>query len=272
MICGEIAMRVFPIVALAGLLSALGIGVLAMPQRNYEGEEEGPELPVDSHEQAEWAFARFHFPNGDNGYGGFRGFQLWAADYPKADRQFVRGLRRLTRLNARAMEQIVDADGDKLFDWPWIYMEHGNGWNMNQAEAARLRTYLLRGGFLFSDDTHGDYEWDGLMQGLRLIFPDRTVEELKDNDEIFHVAYDLDERFKIHGTRFLWGRRPYSPDMVTPKWLGIRDDNGRIMVAICHNSDVGDAWEWADSPNYPEKETSLAYRIGINYILYDLTH
>ncbi len=155
----------------AGLLSALGIGVLAMAQRNYEGEEEGPDLPVDPHEQAEWAFARFHFPNGDNGYGGFRGFQLWAADYPKADRQFVRGLRRLTRLNARAMEQIVDAEGDKLFDWPWIYMEHGNGWNLNQAEAARLRTYLLRGGFLFSDDTHGDYEWDGLMQGLRADFP-----------------------------------------------------------------------------------------------------
>jgi hypothetical protein len=60
--------------------------------------------------------------------------------------------------------------------------------------------------------------------------------------------------------------------MTKPKWRAIRDDSGRIMVVICHNSDVGDAWEWADSPNYPERETSLAYRIGINYILFDMTH
>jgi Domain of unknown function (DUF4159) len=265
-------MKVLPIIVITGLLSAASLGVLAMAQRNYEGEEEGPDLPVDIHEQAEWAFARFHFPGGNNGFGGYRGFQIWAADYPKADRQFVRGLRRLTRLNARAMEQVVDANSDKLFDWPWIYMEHGNNWNLNQEQAALLRAYLLKGGFLFSDDTHGDYEWDGLMQGLHMIFPDRAVEELKDSDEIFHVVYDLDNRFKIHGTRFLWGGRPYSPDMVTPRWRAIRDDDGRIMVVICHNSDVGDAWEWADSPHYPENETSLAYRIGINYILYDLTH
>jgi hypothetical protein len=267
-------MRLLPIVVIAGLLSGLGISVLAMQRGGYGyGEEdEGPPLPVDVNEKAEWAFARFHFPSGRYGEGGFRGFQLWAADYPKADRQFVRGLRRLTRLNARAMEQIVDADSDKLFDWPWIYMEHGNGWILNQAQAARLRAYLLKGGFLLSDDTHGDFEWDGLMQGLRMIFPDRAVEELKDADEMFHVAYDLDHRFKIHGTRFIWGRRPTSPDMAVPRWSAIRDDKGRIMVAICHNSDVGDAWEWADSPRYPENETSLAYRIGINYILYDLTH
>ena len=84
--------------------------------------------------------------------------------------------------------------------------------------------------------------------------------------------YDLDERFQIHGTRYIWGGRQYSPDMTVPKWRAIRDDKGRIMVAISHNSDVGDAWEWADSPHYPERETSLAYRIGINYILYDMTH
>jgi Domain of unknown function (DUF4159) len=267
-------MKLLRILLIAGLLSGLGAGVLAMQRGGYGfGEEdEGPPLPVDIHEKAEWAFARFHFPSGGDFRGGFRGFRIWAADYPKADRQFVRGLRRLTRLNARAMEEVVDADRDALFDWPWIYMEHGGVWNLNEAQAARLRAYLLKGGFLLSDDTHGDYEWDGLMRGMHMIFPDRAVEELKDKDEILHVVYDLDNRFQIHGTRFIWGGRPYSPDMVTPKWDAIRDDKGRIMVAICHNSDVGDAWEWADSPRYPENETSLAYRIGINYILYDLTH
>jgi len=269
----RIIKRLLPIIVIAVLLSGLGISALAMQRLGYEEEDgEAPPLRVDPNEKAEWAFARFHFPGGGNGDGGFRGFQLWAADYPKADRQFVQGLRRLTRVNARAMEQIVDADSDKLFDWPWIYMEHGGGWMLSQPQAARLRTYLLRGGFLFSDDSHGDAEWEGLMRGLQMIFPDRAVEELKDGDEIFHVVYDLDHRFRIRGTRFLWGRRTYTADMAIPKWRAIRDDDGRIMIAICHNSDVGDAWEWADSTRYPERETSLAYRIGVNYILYDLTH
>ena len=105
-----------------------------------------------------------------------------------------------------------------------------------------------------------------------MILPGRPIEDLKNDDEIFHVMYDLDDRVQIHGTRFIWGRWPYSSDMVVPKWRAIRDDKGRIMVAICHNSDVGDAWEWADSPHYPERETGLAYRIGINYILFDMTH
>jgi len=60
--------------------------------------------------------------------------------------------------------------------------------------------------------------------------------------------------------------------MKVPKWRAIRDDKGRIMIAICHNSDVGDAWEWADSPDYPEPATSMAYRIAINYIVYGMTH
>lgn len=259
--------------AIAGalLLTVLSATLLAFQGRIAEEDDEAPPLAADARANAEWAFARFHFRSNDD-FGGFRRFHLWAADYPKADRQFTMGVRRLTRLHVRGLEQVVDADSDDLFNWPWIYMEHGNGWNLTDSEAARLREYLLRGGFLLSDDTHGDYEWESLERGLQMILPGRAIEDLKNDDEIFHVMYDLDEKFQIHGTRFIWGHRPYSADMTAPKWRAIRDDRGRILVAICHNSDVGDAWEWADSPQYPERETSLAYRIGINYILFDLTH
>jgi Domain of unknown function (DUF4159) len=264
-------MKAFALLAIAILFSGISAGLLAFQGRGFEEEDEAPPLPADAHENAEWTFARFHFRSGKE-FGGFRRFQLWAADYPKADRQFTAGVRRLTRLQARGMEQVVDADSGDLFNWPWIYMEHGAGWSLTEDEAARLRQYLLRGGFLLSDDTHGIYEWEALVRGLEMILPGRPIEDLKNGDEIFHVMYDLDEKFQIHGTRFLWGGRPYSPDMVAPKWRAIRDDQGRILVAICHNSDVGDAWEWADSPHFPERETSLAYRIGINYILFDMTH
>jgi len=131
---------------------------------------------------------------------------------------------------------------------------------------------LLRGGFLMLDDSHGDFEWQRIVTGLRMVFPERHIEDLPNGDEIFHIVYDLDDRRQIPGTRYIWGRMRYTPDSSTPEWRGIRDDKGRLVIAICHNSDVGDAWEWADSPNYPEHEASLAYRIGINYIIYAMTH
>jgi len=234
---------------------------------DMDGERFPPENP---REKAEWTFVRFHYDLNSQ-FGRFR-FQRWAADYPKSDRQFVVGVRRLTRLHARSTEHLIDSKSDELYDWPWLYVEDAGAWHMTEDQAARLREYLLRGGFLMADDSHGDFEWQTFLAGMRMIFPNRPIEDLENQDEIFHVVYDLDDRVQIPGTRFIWGHRPYTPDSVIPVWRAIRDDKGRIMVAICHNSDVGDAWEWADSPQYPERAASLAYRIGINYILYGMTH
>jgi len=227
--------------------------------------------PANPNEKAEWTFARFHYDLGEDF--GFYRFQRWAADYPKADRQFVPGVRRLTRIQARSTEQVVDANSDEIFNWPWIYIEDAGAWRLSEAQAKRLREYLLRGGFIMADDSHGNEEWANMAAGLRKILPDRPIEDLANGDEIFHVAYDLDDRVQVPGTRYIWGRRwPYTPDTVTPRWSAVRDDKGRILVAICHNSDVGDAWEWADSPQYPEHPASVAYRLGINYIIYAMTH
>jgi len=260
--------KLLPLVAMAAPLLLAGqafqesSGIIDM-----DGERFPPENP---YEKAEWTFVRFHYDLGFE-FGRYR-FQRWAADYPKSDRQFVVGVRRLTRLQARSTEHVVDAKNDDLFQWPWLYTEDAGAWNLSQSQADHIREYLLRGGFLMLEDSHGDYEWDTLRTGLKLIFPDRPIEDLTDQDEIFHIVYDLQDRVQIPGTRYIWGHRPYTPDSAVPKWRGVRDDRGRIMIAICHNSDVGDAWEWADSPEYPERAASLAYRIGINYIIYGMTH
>ncbi len=140
-------MKIHLSIASVVLLAGLSVSLLAFQRRVFEEDEETPPLAADAHQNAEWAFARYHFRS-NNDEGGFRRFHLWAADYPKADRQFTMGVRRLTRLHARGVEQVVDADSDELFNWPWIYMEHGNGWNLTEDEATRLRQYLLRGGFL----------------------------------------------------------------------------------------------------------------------------
>jgi hypothetical protein len=94
-----------------------------------------------------------------------------------------------------------------------------------------------------------------------------------DNREpIFHVLYDLDDRFQVPGAQWFRSGRTYEQDGFEARWRGIYDDKGRLMVAICHNMDLGDAWEWSDDPEYPEKWASLAYRIAVNYTIYSMTH
>ncbi len=177
-------------------------------------------------------------------------FQL-VARLSEADRQFLEALNRLTRIQMRSYEQIVDLDSDEIFNYPWVYAVQVATWSFTEAQAKRLREYLLKGGFLMVDDFHGTDDWERFMTGMRQVLPDRPVEDLADSDEIFHVMYDLSDRMQIPGEQYVNTGRTYEKDGYVPKWRAIRDDKGRIIVAICHNMHLGDAWEWADMPEYP---------------------
>src|SRR6266853_634205 len=139
-------MKLFPSILMAGLLLAMSCCLLAFQGRVFE-EDEPSHLPPNANEKAEWTFARLHYHMGNEWGYGMRGFQRWAADYPKADRQFVMGVRRLTRLHARPIEEVVDANSDEIFNWPWLYLEDGGAWSITETEAPRVREYLLKGGF-----------------------------------------------------------------------------------------------------------------------------
>jgi Domain of unknown function (DUF4159) len=235
--------------------------------------------PDTSTDRAEFSWSRLAYrPNG-GGYGGFgygRGGGTWTRDYPKADRQFLIALKRLTRVQGRMTEQVVNLDStdpmQSIENFPWVYAVQVQDWSFNEAEAKRMREYLLKGGFLMVDDFHGSDDWEGFMTGMRMIFPDKPIEDLTNKDEIFHVLYDLDDRFQVPGEQYIRSGRTYEKDGFVPKWRGIRDDKGRIMVAICFNMHLGDAWEWADDPEYPETFASMAFREGLNYVVYGMTH
>jgi hypothetical protein len=196
----------------------------------------------------------------------------------------LQGIRRLTRIDTRSVEQVVELDGtDDIYNWPTLYGVEVGHWELPDNQAAQLRDYLLRGGFLMVDDFHGSdardhdqgiNEWEIFTESMNKVFPDRRIEDLPEADQIFHTVYDLDDRFQVPGEQFLETGLTYEkgPTGKVPHWRGIRDDKGRVMVAICHNMDLGDAWEWSDDPRYPEKWASLAYRIAVNYFIYDLTH
>jgi hypothetical protein len=262
--------------ALAGVSLLLTVISAQVSFREYPFEEVNPTaVPPGAFEKTEWAFARLRYPSGRNIS---RGYGTWPIDYPKADRQFVQGVRRLTRIDACSAERVIDLekidleDDNEIFYWPWVYAVEVGHWELTGKQCAKIREYLLRGGFLMVDDYHGTWEWEVFNASMKKIFPDRPIVEIPNNDPIFHVLYDLDEKIQVMGTVTFGTGRTYEKDGVVPHWRGIYDDRGRVMVAMCFNQDNGDAWEWADSPEYPEKAASQAYRLGINYIIYAMTH
>jgi len=235
----------------------------------YADEMQNPAPdPPDADEKTEYAFARLR-------YRGTRGWRRssWGTDSNKAEQHFAQGVRRLTRIHVRSSEQIIDIDSDDIYNWPWLYAVEVGYWYLDDRQAKRLRDYLDRGGFLMVDDFHGMREWFQFMESMQRVFPDRPVVEIENSDQIFHVLYDLDNRVQVPGRQYIYSGRTYERlDGVEPHWRGIYDDKGRIQVAICFNMDHGDAWEWADDPRYAEKFASQAYRIGINYLVYSMTH
>lgn len=268
--------------------SLFGLGISSIllaqrPFREYPGiEYENFEKPPDWSQKAEWTRARLRYPD-IYGYP-FRQLVMndgtefpgyWTMDYPRSDRHLLEGVRRLTRIETRSVEQVVDLDGtNDVYNWPVMYAVEPGHWLLPQDEAKQLREYLLRGGFLMVDDFHGDQEWRVFTRSLNLVFPDREVVDIPDDDPIFHTLYDLQEKFQVPGAQYFETGITYEkgPSGKVPHWRAIRDDRGRIMVAICHNMDLGDAWEHSDEARYKEKWASLAYRIAMNYFIYDLTH
>jgi hypothetical protein len=193
-------------------------------------------------------------------------------DYPRSDRHFAQALRRLTRLHVRSVEQPVNLDEGDQFDWPWLYAVEVGHWNLTDAQVKAFREYFDRGGFFMCDDFHGTEEWEVFMNTMHRVFPDRQVVDIPDSDPIFHVVYDLGDRFQVPGEQYVRSGNTYEYDGYKPYWRGVYDEHGRLIVAICHDMDLGDSWEHADNPEYPQKFSGMGIRIGINYVLYAMSH
>ena len=248
--------------------------------RVYRGmeSEADVELPADYQVPAEFVVGRLMYPGRMGGFGRggdwTQGGTSWTVDYPKGDRTFIRLLKRLSLIDVRSVEQPVNPDdGDDIFDWPFLIVGMPGSWDLTDEQAAKLREYLLRGGYMLCDSFFGTSEWAGFEAGLKKIFPDRPVVDLPDEHPMFHTVYDLSERKQVGNYRSMIGRGvPYRGDGAIPHWRAILDDDGRVMIAIAFNNDLGDSWQLADEPNYPQEDSNLGIRMGVNYAVYDLTH
>ncbi|MEI9813456.1 MAG: DUF4159 domain-containing protein [Acidobacteriota bacterium] len=228
-------------------------------------------LPADYDKPAEFVIARLkyrdvqRFKYGRDLY--------WTMDYPRGDRHLAQGLRRLTNLDVRSVEQVTEADGsDDIYNWPFLYAVEVGMWDLTEDQAAQIKKFLDRGGFLMVDDFHGDPEWENFQANMDLISPNYDIVDLDVRDTIFHTVSDVNELIQIPSAQYMGSGLTYEKEGRIPHFRAVRDARGRIIVVICHNMDFGDAIENSDEPQYPERFSALAYRMLTNYVVYSLSH
>ena len=271
--------------AIAVTVACLAAGPAGAQQvwREYPSIEQGwygrDDTPTDRTAPTEFVVGRLMFPQTlrrrilGAGPGDWRrGGTAWTVDYPEGDRTFARLLGRLTTIDVRLVEQPVNLDDEiDAYYWPFLISGLVGAWDLTDEQAAKLREYLLRGGFLLCDSFYGTVEWEGFMDGMRRVFPDRPVLELPDSHPIFHSVYDLTERPQIP----TWQHLPYGGyrnDGAVPHWRAIVDDDERVMVMITFNNDIADGWQRADEYEYPQEAANLAISLGVNFAVYALSH
>jgi hypothetical protein len=249
------------------LLTTLAMLSALLPYSAFAAEEE-------SLFAGEFSFVRLHYDSQHAGRGfGFGFGSAWSIDYPAADENFLRGVTRLTNIKINSAPIVRRLDDDDIFNYPFLYaLEMGNngGVSFSEKEMENLREYLLRGGFLFIDDFWGSYEWENFHRTFSQLFPDRELVQLSSDHEIFHTFYDVDGAQMIPAL----GNPQNTPeaDVAMASNWALLDDDGRVMVLVNWNSDIGDGWEHTYHPGYPTRYANLAYQLGINYLVYALTH
>ena len=232
--------------------------------------------PLLSGPESEFHFARLVFDvNSQHSWG--PGRPWWRIDWPEAEEHFLDGLNRYTAIDSSLDSVHIELSDNSLFDYPWLFVQQAGRWNLDNASAIQLGEYLRRGGFVLADDIHGPRDWDTFVEAMRRVLPEYSIEDIPLDDSIINILYDLDHRVQIPGRRHIMSndgqgnvqvQMPHSPH----EWRGIRDSNGQWIVAINFNMDMGDSWEHADDAYYPLSMTSLGYQLGLNYIIYAMTH
>jgi hypothetical protein len=206
-----------------------------------------------------FTFVRVQWEGGRYGYG-FSGRgrgPLWAHDFPTAEQNLYTAIKALTSLPLTYENKILTLEDDAIFDFPFLYICEVGYWTINEKEVERLAEYLARGGFLIVDDFRGGYEWSNFFDQIKKATP-HVPQPIALDHPIFHCFFDFDR---------LGDHAPYGGLM--PRYYAILDDKGRMMAIINHNNDIGDGWEW---PETDEVFSTEAFKLGINYLIYSMTH
>jgi hypothetical protein len=244
--------------------------ILSLPDAFAPGQEDDLDfIPQPSAGPRQFYFTRAAY----TGYYRFRDFRSWSVDFPKADRQFLVGLRRLTNLDAYELENPVRLTDPELGKYPFLYTVEVGYMALTEGEVEGLRRYLQAGGFLVVDDFWGTMEWENFQAQFARILPGYPIVDIPLTHPIFNCFYDVKEIVQVPNVgQGMQGGPTWESDGYYPEVKGIFDDHGRLMVVVNWNTDLGDAWEWAENPYYPLRFSTYAYQMGVNFIIYAMSH
>ena len=196
----------------------------------------------------------------------------WAVDYPKADHQFLVALTRLTGVDAYAADNAIELAEARLRDYPFLYVLEVGSLSLSDEDAQALRHYLDAGGFMVVDDFWGTAAWSNFASEMARVFPDRSIVDVPLDHPVFHAYYDVPRIIQVPNVYQAGGGPTHEYDGYVPRVRGIFDDEGRLVVLVNWNTDLGDAWEWADNPGYPLRYSTFAYEVGINFVIYAMRY
>jgi hypothetical protein len=278
------ALRLGKMIAVSVLLAivlAAGSTAFAQRRRGFGGFNRAPiRTPTPESFDGGFNFCRIMQSQSNDGYGG-----NWQVDYPRADINLSIRLSELTltRISRDASGEpnhlVMQLTDDALFQCPFIMMTEVGTIYFSPEEAARLKDYLLKGGFLWADDFWGSYAWEIWMREFSKVLPraQYPMVDLPLSHPIFHEQFEVKKIAQIPSiTHWLGsggGTSEQYADSAEPHVRGILDSHGRVMVVITHNTDFGDSFEQeAADPRYFYTFSVDGYAFGINVLLYALTH
>jgi hypothetical protein len=185
----------------------------------------------------------------------------WSHDWPRSEENYMKIMAEVTKLDPNPGGHIFTFETDECFKYPAAYLCEVGYIQLSPKEVHNMREYLLRGGFLIVDDFRGRDMYN-FVDVLRQVFPERNLEEVPRTDPIWTCFYDLSN---------LWIEPPYAR-FYRPEYYGMRDDSGRLMMIVDYNNDISEYWEWSADPFYKIEDTNEAFKYGVNYLMYALTH
>lgn len=197
----------------------------------------------------------------------------WAIDAPAAEENLSRRLKTVTSIEV-GDPVVLTLEDPQLWENPWVYIVEPGNLRFTETEVPIVREFLLRGGTLTFDDFHGPVEWANLEREMRRVFPTRQIVDVGPDHPVFSCFYRLGAYPQVPGLGSFFQGRTWEKGGYVAKLRAILDDDGRPLVLINWNTDMGDGWEWSNAEQYPGylKHTADAYRMMINEVVYTLTH
>jgi Domain of unknown function (DUF4159) len=252
------------------LVVAAGAGVLA--QRRWFG---GPvDAPIDKAPpyDGKYVFARLKFTTGPGGYY-FGGLPAWAHGYIpirgeniRSEDAFVKILNAVTNMSPHLDgTKVVDIGDPELFQYPVVYATEPGFMELSDKDAQNLHEYLMKGGFIIFDDFRAPYDWEPFQQSMQRVLPGERLVQLDVNHPIFHSFFD------IKTLDFVQAYDRGGP----AQFYGIYQNNDPhkpLRLIANFNNDVSQYWQWSDTGFVPVDLSNEAYKLGVNYVIYGMTH